>query len=1145
MRFERLEFKAFGPFDGDVLDLRDGAPGGLHVVFGPNEAGKSTALRAVRGFLFGIPVQSQDAHLHPLARLEVGATLSHDGVTRTLRRLKRRKDTLVDAEGQVVGEELLARWLGRIDARTFSARMGLDQEELARGAEALLGGSEQGLFAAGTAGSDVRRVLEELRESAGELFRERGKNPVLNQALARYQEAQRIALDAVRPAEQWLAQKARCDELSARVAELSEQRRALKEELGYANWLGSLLAELSQLAELERELAELGDVPDLAEGVSDERVAIERELGDARVELHHGQLEWTERAARLAELGGTSPWASFDEEALELRARMGAELKARRDLPRREQELSQLEGRMRHWLRELELGEVEEDWGSLEQRLPSLGQQKSVQRLIASEGKLRAELAEAERRVGELERRWAADAAEPAVDEAAAAELLGLVAAARAFREEAARFRDLEGRRARQSAEREGLGRLPEGAWALDAGLAERDDAEHRRLTDESRELVRHHEKGLRALDELRGRLAALRQEGLPAAAVLRERRQARDAELQRWFVEGPGAEAHLRELVAAADRAADELLRDAERWARGQELEREIQLGEQEQERLERAREARRGELLALEQAWRERLGDVRWPAGEWAGLARRSAAVEALEAGGRALELEQAALLERAGALRDALVVALGDARGAHTEERSSASVWESLTAWTARAETRLAEWAREREVRQCLADERERLGLAREQAALALSEKRDAWRTWQAEFGAALGALGLPADRTSERVGELLVGYRELAAVLAEWRALRGRVDGIRRDAAQFAEDLRRVAAERGLEVGGRDHLQVAEEIRQAVERAKATEAERERLQRELDARRERNEQAQAKLGRAEGRLAEALRRARVTDASELPHVEQQAARRRRCQRAHVELRSALTDKARGQSLEALLEQARSVDHKHLFARIQEQEERLEELDAELRRTEDEQEGVELGLSRFHGDHAALAKQEQFSRAAEARELLRRYLVQQGARLLLEREMASYAERHAAPLTKRAGQLFERLTLGAYRGLSVSPFEKTIRIQASDTEKEVQDLSSGARAQLYFALRVASLEAYFDEHPAVPLVLDDLFVEFDDDRASVAFEILGELAERVQILYFTHLARDVELTSDAVRPGRVFQHSIGDGTSRVRRL
>ena len=104
MRFRSLHLEAFGPFTRERLDLSGGAPGGLHVIYGPNEAGKSTSLRAVEGLLFGIPERSADAHLHPLKSLAVAAVLERwDGAEREelrVTRRKRRKDSLVDDEGQ-------------------------------------------------------------------------------------------------------------------------------------------------------------------------------------------------------------------------------------------------------------------------------------------------------------------------------------------------------------------------------------------------------------------------------------------------------------------------------------------------------------------------------------------------------------------------------------------------------------------------------------------------------------------------------------------------------------------------------------------------------------------------------------------------------------------------------------------------------------------------------------------------------------------------------------------------------------------------------------------------------------------------------------------------------------------------------------
>ena len=45
-------------------------------------------------------------------------------------------------------------------------------------------------------------------------------------------------------------------------------------------------------------------------------------------------------------------------------------------------------------------------------------------------------------------------------------------------------------------------------------------------------------------------------------------------------------------------------------------------------------------------------------------------------------------------------------------------------------------------------------------------------------------------------------------------------------------------------------------------------------------------------------------------------------------------------------------------------------------------------------------------------------------------------------------------------------------------------------------------------------------MPLVLDDVFVHFDDERTRAALEVLAELSRVVQVLLFTHHARVVEL-------------------------
>ena len=116
MRIARLALTAFGPFSGAAIELAEARPEGVvDVVFGPNEAGKSTTLRAVSDLLFGFPHSTPDAHRHRSQDLQLGATLVGPAGERwAVVRTKGRKDTLRTETGEVADEAKLERWLGGI-----------------------------------------------------------------------------------------------------------------------------------------------------------------------------------------------------------------------------------------------------------------------------------------------------------------------------------------------------------------------------------------------------------------------------------------------------------------------------------------------------------------------------------------------------------------------------------------------------------------------------------------------------------------------------------------------------------------------------------------------------------------------------------------------------------------------------------------------------------------------------------------------------------------------------------------------------------------------------------------------------------------------------------------------------------------------
>lgn len=71
MKLLKLLLQAYGPFTGKVVDFSTG-PANLHLIYGPNEAGKSSALRAMLDLRFGIPVRSPDDFLHAAGDLRIG-----------------------------------------------------------------------------------------------------------------------------------------------------------------------------------------------------------------------------------------------------------------------------------------------------------------------------------------------------------------------------------------------------------------------------------------------------------------------------------------------------------------------------------------------------------------------------------------------------------------------------------------------------------------------------------------------------------------------------------------------------------------------------------------------------------------------------------------------------------------------------------------------------------------------------------------------------------------------------------------------------------------------------------------------------------------------------------------------------------------
>lgn len=136
MRIEELRLHRVGPFVDRHLTFPP--PGKLAIIYGQNEAGKSTTLRALIALLFGFARNTSNlAFGFDPKHIRIGAVISAGGTTLEIERQKRGMNSLTDANGVAMEETLLSAMMGGVAQDFFEKTFALDQTRLREGGEAL------------------------------------------------------------------------------------------------------------------------------------------------------------------------------------------------------------------------------------------------------------------------------------------------------------------------------------------------------------------------------------------------------------------------------------------------------------------------------------------------------------------------------------------------------------------------------------------------------------------------------------------------------------------------------------------------------------------------------------------------------------------------------------------------------------------------------------------------------------------------------------------------------------------------------------------------------------------------------------------------------------------------------------------------
>ncbi|AIQ12418.1 AAA family ATPase [Paenibacillus durus] len=140
------------------------------------------------------------------------------------------------------------------------------------------------------------------------------------------------------------------------------------------------------------------------------------------------------------------------------------------------------------------------------------------------------------------------------------------------------------------------------------------------------------------------------------------------------------------------------------------------------------------------------------------------------------------------------------------------------------------------------------------------------------------------------------------------------------------------------------------------------------------------------------------------------------------------------------------------------------------------------------------------------------AALRGIAEQYAVSALAAELISRTRRIYEREKQPQVLALASSYFERLTGGEYRRVVMTLGKKELK--AEHREAGLLDsglLSRGTAEQLYLALRLA-LAGTMDRQDPLPLLFDDLFVNFDERRLHAALSLLGELSSSRQVVMLT---------------------------------
>jgi len=1144
MRILRLNLKTFGPFTNKEINLSAGNYG-LHIIYGPNEAGKSSSLRAINAVLFGIPGRTDDNFLHDNSLLRVGADLvCREGKELSFVRKKGNKNTLITPNDEDPITDLeLEYFLKGITVERFFSEFALDHGELVEGGNTYLnnkGDVGQSLYVAGHGLIGLKSFMDEIREQAGEIYSQKKRKGIVElvkQFKEKKKESKHSSVNSGfwdKLDKEYRQQLKSSQDITAQIEQLSKDKSRLER-------LSITFPLIIKRNGLLDKLSAFEGFKPIPESVTEDRKNITNSIQKTSEAIERNEIEIKQLVAEIEDLDIPETVIQCSSLIQTLLEDLGSYKSAQKDMIGLQAEYEQLNASIDSMLDNIKPGMTFKEAESLNLRTSERSEVESMtkeyDKVVDRLGTHRKNLKNVLSEYSQL--RDKIDKMEKPLDIALLKKEMADITKEGDLHSSLNKINDqITLKKEEISIELEKMG-----IDDMDIDNVAKMNVPNLTIIDKyiktfstfDRDLEKSNEEIFRIkreCDDYKTELKQLNAIGnVFNADNLKQIRDERDKGwgfIKRAWLENEDvsvdADEYLRGLsldqayegdIKKADGISDSRYEQADQVAKVDQLHIKLKTLEMDLSKADAENQTHLKAMTELKV--------------EWETLWKKSGIKPRLPNEMRDWRHNLSSIWDKITTLRNDSVEA--------------ASISKKITTFISRLNKCLDEKYNEDNLNSFLSyceliveksegitqknnESETKISDYTNKETMFISEIKEyelTLETWHVKWSELMTRFGLdPANSTTE-VTTMIHQVQEVLIKQNELKEKKIRIGQIKNATNSFEEELAKLLKNITPDLTSLSALEASGRLREIVETAKTNQTKKTTLETELKKNKITLEKDNISLQSQQKRISELCRQAACNNVDELISKEENSALIRLLQAGLHTIENQMIDTGGG-SVSEINSEAASTDRETVNQELGNIKSNMSNLidsktsaDQAVGELKNQLDGID------GGDIAAQTAGDAEAILTIIKEHAHKYLKLTLALKVIEQEIESYRKKNESPLLAKASQYYTKLTLGSFTGLTISyegELPAIVGVRPDNCHTKVIEMSDGSRDQLYLSLRLAALSIYLESSEPMPFIVDDILIKFDDDRARATLKILSEISNKTQVLFFTHQTRHVDI-------------------------